>query len=504
MATTLATNQPQTIIHKKAGQMVDKEFLELALRRCPTVSGYAIRDVSDGKTTLETDQYDRSVTIENMMLLNNQAKDYEAILYLANITQKDLVAIKDDVQPNTMVIRDANDPDDPGASIVSFCVEGDFPKFCNPESGHTDEWNFSQEIIIPMLEELFTDVDGDIGKFIAKLHKPSFEKNLMAHVGHRAMFVFLPLEGDPIIFGNNTLGGEFEWGSASQVHGFGTNANQEPIPIINAAVAAVKKFTLGPKTAITEDANGVHHVGNTKIVEAKKEELKASAAHKNKVAVTPPHGMEGTARNRWIRLFNNNKLPPNHLDKNLVLWVEPDAAPFAQKQNVVTIQDVKNLEDEIRTGNKAALPKDMGQGMKNAQAEIERANATGSYPPYSPVLTDSEMMSATATIAGFLDRDKVPSYLDIQKMEAKYGTFSEKLGIPLMDTTTWPEEDLYKLEKKALVKLLQQWRQYGIERTDVKDLIATAKVEKETEKHVAAKEILKPIKPNILFGKKAS
>src|SRR6266404_2102665 len=212
---TIATNQPQSIIRKKAGHLIPKELLESALRKCPTVSGFAIRDVTDGTTTLETDHFDRSVTIENLMTLQDKAKGYEMVLHLANLTSK---WDKGDIQPFHIMVKEEGKDDDDGTCILTFSVEGDFPKYSDAASGHTDEYNFSHDIIIPTVQQYFEDVEGDIGKFTAKLHNPLFAKSLMAHVGHRAVFVFLPLEGDPICFGQNVLGGEYEWGQTSQHH----------------------------------------------------------------------------------------------------------------------------------------------------------------------------------------------------------------------------------------------------------------------------------------------
>lgn len=512
---TIATNQPQTIVRKKAGYLMDREFLETAVRYCPTVSGYAIRDTTDGKTTLETDQSDHTAPVERFMALNETAKDFELVLYLANITQNGLTNLKDDIQPFVMQVKDADDPDGEGITILSFFVEGDFPKHSDSKSGHTDEYNFAHDIIIPLLEEMFEDAEGDLAKFIAKLHKDSFRKTLEAYVGYRAAFVFLPLEGDPIEFGTNSLGTSYEWGTVSQTHGFGESANQEPITTWTEPPTK-KKFDLfgKSKAAVTTDDKGIHHVGNTTVVDNKKqitgnqEELKSSTSH-SKVSVSPPPKLDGTARNRWIRLFNNNKLPDNHLAKNLVLWVEPDVAPFAQRQ-VTTIMEVKNLEDEIRTGNKASAVKDMPGPMKQAHTEIALVNAAKSAADYLPTLTDAEMTEATAILAGFIDRDKVPSAIEIQKMEAPWGTFSQKLGVPFAETLRYRVGDelktLFKGNKIAQMLYIELRQKYiELLGTDkLIELVGKDLVKKETDKHVAAKETLKPAKKNLLFGAKKS
>src|SRR6266446_6240037 len=205
-------NQPQTIIHAKAGHQVPKELWRSALLNCPTISGFAIRDTSDGKTTLEIEHYTKTGTIEDMVMLDERTKEYERVFYLANVPGAHTA---DDVQPYVLTIF-GDDKDTIGTDILAFFLEGDFPKFSDLKSKHTDEYTFTHEIVIPTLQEMFLAADQDIAVFTAALHKPLFEKNIMAHAGHRATFVFLPLEGDPIKFGANELGLGDEWGSCSQ------------------------------------------------------------------------------------------------------------------------------------------------------------------------------------------------------------------------------------------------------------------------------------------------
>src|SRR5947207_13535867 len=134
---TIANNQPQTIIRKKAGFEVPKEFLETALRKCPTVSGFSVRDVTDGVTTLEVNRADHAITVDNLVALNSAAKDYEVIIHLTNMTGKWAV---DDIQPFTLGVREKEG--DVPQVVVSFSVEGDFLKYSVLVLGHNDASNF--------------------------------------------------------------------------------------------------------------------------------------------------------------------------------------------------------------------------------------------------------------------------------------------------------------------------------------------------------------------------
>lgn len=512
--TALAPNQPQTIIRKKPNHAVPREFLETALRRCPTASGFAVQDITDGVKSLETDEFDRAITLENLMTLNEKTTPYEAVFWIANLTGK---WDKADIQPFTITVRagDAK-PEDKGTCVLSFFVEGDFPNF-NDNKDHTEEYNFAHEIIIPMIEEMFEAADGDIGKFIAKLHSPLFKKNLMAHVGHRGVFVFLPLEGDPIAFGQNELGGEYDWGEVSQNHDFGKEKAQSPITkAVEAVGKAAGKFSIFKKSEPRLDADGkplpdgVHatpepkpaapHPDAPKPV-GKPEDIPIpkTDAMRTKVEIMVPSQLVGDSRNAWIRLFSEDgELPKNHQSKNLKLWVYPEQLPFVEEK-VSTKQEVKALGARMKEAL-SLQPRPSGPiDMKAAHKEIEKVTEPTARSPsdFIPDMDDKEMMEQTTILASFVDRDKVPSAIDIQKLEADWPTYSEKLGIPFGDLLRYTVADFMRITHgdKPSVMVILEFRRKLMEMVSaekLKDLIGAAVVKKETAKHVTAKAILAP------------
>lgn len=498
-------NQPQTIIHAKAGHQVPKELFETALRKCPTVSGFAIRDTTDGKATLETDRFDKAVTLENMINLDTQAKDYDSVYYLANMPGK---FTKEDVQPFVLTIFDEEN-DKIGTDILSFFLEGDFPKYSKADSGHTDEYNFAHEIVIPTLQDMFLAANQDIPAFTASLHKPLFEKNIMAHVGHRAAFVFLPLTGDPVKFGINDLGAGWDWGTASQ------HLDWDKVikPITTAAAAVVKAagkfnpFKKGGDAIIPEapkvDDKGIHHL-------PKKDDPiqnTATAITAGKHLVKPPKALDKGGRNRWLRLMNNGNLPDKHDHRDFPgVWVTSDILPFANRQDISTVAQVDALGAEMRTGVKKAPV---------VPTEVKKTSPSD----FIPSMSDTEMSEQTGILAKLIDRNKVPSALEIQKIESQWPTYSEKMGIPFEDMFRWTVAEIMEVCKghKPAVMIILEMRRKLIEKMDVKELgviAPDAKVKDLVNTHVEAKKILGPngnpvettaaSKRNKLFGIKKS
>jgi hypothetical protein len=488
----IAINQPQTIIHRLPGHQVPKELLETALRKCPTVSGFAIRDTLDGNTTLETDRLDKATTIENLTTLDTQSKDYETVLYLANLPGK---FTKDDVQPYVLTVCD--EENDTSTDILSIFLEGDFPKYA--KEGHTDEYNFYKEIIEPTLQDMFMAANQDGAVFIASLHKPLFEKQMMAHVGHRAAFVFLPLEGDAIKFGNNELGLGDDWGTCSQHLDFQKAAKPITNAVTNAASAVKKRFSFG-KPALPDGVHAVPKPSDKPLADT------ATSITAGKKLIKPPAGLDKTARNRWIRVMNNGQLPNKHDHRDFEgVWVSPEMVPFAERV-VRTIGEVEALATEMRTGVR-----------KVGNTTFVDKNRTTSYPSsFNPVLDDVEMTSLTSTLSKFIDREKVPSVLDIQKIEKPYPTFSEKGGIPFTDSLRWTGDEAFALSHQQLALLWMETRQNLISRmnaAEIASLDPKAKVKDLTGTHVEAKNILKPdgsvastvtAKRNAIFGKKSA
>ena len=233
-------NQPQTIIHSLPGHEVPEALFAKALVVCPTVSGFAVRCNDDGNVTLESDKFDKTVTLENMMLLNKNAKEYDAVYYMANVPGK---FTKDDVQPFVLTIYESEE-DKVGKDVLNIFIEGDLSKFVENKD-HTEEYNFYNEIVLETLQDLFIAADQDLAKFYASLRKPLFEKQMMAHFGHRGVMLLLPKDGDLIKFGSNELGKGFDWGTCSQHLDFDKESARVPTML-----EAMKRTSVAANAAI--------------------------------------------------------------------------------------------------------------------------------------------------------------------------------------------------------------------------------------------------------------
>lgn len=506
-----------TLIHVKAGHVCPRDLIDVTLRNCPTASGFAVRD----ETGIQFEYFDKTTTTDNVMKLVDFTKDHELFMFFCKWAidsngklQGDLTK---DIQPFVLVTGDG----DERVTQVAYFAEGDFNKYSDPATGRTDEGNLTSALIDPILVDIFETVEGDPAKFSAKLHSPLIETQLKATIGFRGCFAILPPLGDPILFGQNELGGEFEWGNTTNLWGFGT-PKKENAPITN-AIAAVKtaknKFSsfLSGTTEPAKKAEPSPEAPHPDAAPKPELPKEVTAPAKTDTKITAPDGMvairvpqklEGSARNLWLRLMSpNGELPKNHQVKDCVLLVPAEIAVYAKKDGVVTKAHVQAMETEVRA--------------VWAKAKGKSPAATPAVTPTSdflPGMTDAEMSEATTLLASWMDRDpaKRPTPLQIQEAEAKWPVFSEKLGIPLQDIMFWPVADIMALcsePKRAAMLIIQLRREYA-KHLDIKALVntATAKVEKPVAsgqppivpKEVPAQQSKTASKANFLGLKKAS
>lgn len=484
------------LIHSKAGFIPPKGEVELALKACPDVSGFAVRDAEG----IAFDTHNGPTTIENVMKLLDATKDNEVFVFLAHWPKRSdgtiLANPAKDIQPFVLKAGETLE--------LAYFIEGDFAKFQNFESGRTDEGNMAADLIDPLLSEYFEMVEGDPAKFAEKLNSKTFKTMMETAVGNRGCFAFLPRVGDPVMFGQNTMGLSADWGNISQHQT--VKAASAPITTQVAAVAkaAGDKFKnfLGGPTKSTADGkslpDGVHEVPAAPLPAAPHpdgkppaipEQQPAPAPAKtdtavnadNRSAVRPPPNLESSARNAWIRLFFGpaGELPKNHKDKALTLLVPPHILPFAQKP-VSTKGQVEAMEKEVK-----ALWKNAAPAESSAAAPAPSSTQVAKPSDFLPTMSDQEMAHVTGLFAKWDSRDqaKRPSPLEIQKGEASWPLFSQKVGKPLTDIMFVPVADLMELcggNKQAVMLILELRREYA-KHLDITALVNTATPKKADE-----------------------
>lgn len=463
----------QVIITKKAGQDIPRGYLQTVLKKCPTYMGLAIVDKDeDGNPLLETSAAKKTHDLEEVCKLLAQLKDVPVTMMFGEM-QQDFDA-ETDMMP--YVFQCASNVDgQPPTDILAVFLEGNFPNYSKVGEGHTDEYNMWEDYLYPTVLEKF-EASDDVEDFFRRLRSTAFEKGFLNPIAHRGVAVFVPYTGDPIAMGINDLGGEFEWGTTSNTFNWGSTTKLEEVA--KSAVAAVQK--VGGR--LSRAMNSASHLPGSPPVEVPKEQPKEQpkqepkkpdtvdvwkawpgVSDKTHILMSPAAGLQGNARNRWIRTFlflsPQDALPKDASHSSFRMPVPIDLVGYAQ-ENATTNEDVKQLQNRVlkfrqTKGSKDAQPVEpshsTGKQMQDANKEIDTQVAEpgksnpADFLPESPA---DELKAAVETVTEWATNPKAPSAVEVQRIEVKWPLFTITSGIKLSDVARWTMKEKKEFTKK--------------------------------------------------------
>lgn len=491
------------IIEKKPGHTMPMALLEHVNKLRGTVSGFAVRHSDKGKPEIDFEFAKTVQAAEAYNKIQEAAKDNTAFFFFSD--KKGKFDDANDIQP--FVLTNGDD------AMLAVFVEGDFSKYSDPEGKRSDEGNLWASYLEPLLADMAGE-SKDIEAFYAKLRKKTFHDTLINASNHRCSFAFLPLTGEPILFGNNQLGKEYEWGNISDNLDFGVEKEKHVAgkiaDAVSGAVASTKRRFFSdasaspapqappPAAPTAPDTKHVAPAVPTPPVEPPKTD---TAIEAGSVWLAPPEGCENSVRNLWYRTFNNNELPKDHSKRPKVM-VKPHLVEFA-KRPVKTSNDLKLLLKEMKDGTTViASPKDMrtqevAKVGETTVKEVVNNDKPQNVADYIPSMDGDTLTETMGLALKFNQSDilKRPTLLDLQKIEEGWAKFSVAVGIPLGDTMYWTPDQLMQLNKKALVQLLNEYKSVfrttdGFKQLCSQELVARRTAEE--EKHKLAKAELQP------------
>lgn len=431
---------------------VPEGFLRKVLKEYPSCGGYAVQTIEKGAPMLVSDRMDTGAELEAVQAL---LKGYASARVLLTFSKLEKVQ-EDFLQPFDFAMPGDVTP------LMCFGIEGDFPTMT--EAGITEEANFSKKVVIPNFNKFLKLSEGDLAKFIAEIRDATFVDSLMARIGDRGVFCFLPPTGDTIWLGKNKLGSSYPWGQVSNTLGYVEEAAK--------AAAAVEKkggwWSVGkgpdlpvakedtpPSPAPVQPPLGLPQ----KPADTKIDPPPAERPVQDTTVPPPGHweelpkGLSHKDRKAMVRRVTGcgNNLPDGYDQPGWKYWV----VDYPQKA-----QTLEALKAKMDDG-----PKDM-RSSKPPKIVVADVN--------SFVLSAEEKSAVESTLLKTMDRQgkEIPNPLDIQKMETKYTTFTKQFGVTSDQIDTWLPADVEAFAKehgKAFFHLFLETRR---EKIDAKAALA--------------------------------
>lgn len=441
------------IITKKAGEVPARGYMQAALTACPTCYGIVIqdKDADNGDAPiLDIMASASSVTIDKMMETCEAIKDCTAVITLGKMTQD----FNQDDDPMPYVFQQSVEGEAEPQNILAVFIEGDAPNYTKVGEGHTETYNLWEEFIFPVLLEKF-EASADLPSFYDKLRTSSFQQSMLNVFGHRGVVVFAPLEGEPIAYGKNDIGGEFPWGTTSNTFSWtGESLATKAKAVVGKAKSRLVAITGAASSpaatsSVSTDDKGIHHVGPAPKTDTA---IPAHAGHgttSGMVPMKPPSKLQGNARNSWVRLFAEvfeGPMPVGHNHANFVVQVPANLVEFASR-DVSTKDQVKSLGKEVAKvrakmtpiGNDAiAAAHDEAVKINEQKPTIQDPKKTSTAPiDYLPDTSADERKKATEFVTELATLPKRPTALEVQRIESKWDKFHIKHGITFNDMLGW-------------------------------------------------------------------
>ncbi len=460
-----------TLILRYPDKNIPEDYLRRVLKDA-NAGGYAVQSVDNGQPVLITDRQDVTTSLEDVKQLLESYASSHVLLTFSQLEKVDDTTM----QPFELSVGESD-------TLLAFGIEGEFPSM--KEAGITEAANFSKKVILPNLGKFLKYSDGDLQKFLAELKDPTFVDSLLARVGERGVFCFLPPTGSAFWLGKDKLGSSFPWGQVSRTFDYTENPAK---PVKEEAPVTAKKtgwFTKekGPALPVAQDPP------LTKPAEAPiPGPLNLPAGEPDTRIVAPPadpnappaelppppagswekipDNMSKQDRKNFIRRVTNcgKDLPKN--------WDSPDFL-YWKVEYPAQAKTLPELKDQLIADQNR--PKDMrdANGPRPAPSKgsevVSEAN--------SLVLTAEEKTQAEETILKIMDRQgkEIPSPLDIQKLEAKYPKFSGNFGIKLEETDSWLPVDIEAFARKHGKQFFHLFLETRREKIALAEKIATMK-----------------------------
>lgn len=474
----------ETLMTKKAGFNFPVELMAAIVSRRPTAIGFVVQDGTGKTPELSVIHEAATPSVAQLEEFQRNAHDFNAMAYFGELGSK---FNPEDIGP--FIIKDGN-----GQPFMAVGLEGDFNGHTDLKSGRTEAYNLASKFIIPTLVEVCEYAGGDLEKIMATLNDDRLNESFLEHVGHRGVLTIFPLEGDPIWFGKNEIGGTYDWGQTSNRHGF-DDVKQEPEKVEEPKKFA--GFSFGKKQessppALPKEEKKVQDAatpGNQprKLVP----EVRSDGKNLPQPVKLPDWVHKNDDKRTWYQMvggaipeknWKNGTpiipiIPESEFPKDLgdlKMW---EAEQFKKRQAEANakpvIADVKPIQ-QPKTETSAGAPK--------TGAEIAAQRKEESQP-----LVNAKNMEKILDIVARVQGEQIPSIADMQAIEKKIGTFSSNVASTPKEMIHWPMSAWFAIgntDIKALVMALMEFRSLYRDTLDAKDLVGTLNTEKVNDKVV--------------------
>lgn len=438
-------------LYSPAGQTIPQAVIDAVTKEYNSCVGGAT--VNDG--VVEDYAVTDGVDLENFKTTVEQMKD-DAVLFALGKYEKGFS--QEDAQPFTLIKNKEGNP-----ILVAF-LDGDFSNHVKSPQNHSDAYVCCQSFLLPLVNELYSDVGEDPDKLLGELKTKMFEKTMRGlGIGDKNVILLLHGSGELLDFcgpAHQKFPFEGGWASAKIPFSAQTAPPDQPAPKLN-------KF--GKPIRSTSVPESGQPSGMTKTIQ----DLNNSTATK-----APPPKSVVQKWGRW---------PATRADKNAIKnWIAKFAHDPLAKYNF-SERPLLRLKDDFdiealhpKTGRKQAddYEERVVHGMEALERIVQQKEEKKEVAPTPAPEPEKDAPAPTLPLIPVPDKERVvEAYTDAestlrkvidthaktvldpeeeQKKFEKIPDFAQELGMEWDEILRW-EWDAYKVlgqeSNTALAKL---------------------------------------------------
>lgn len=499
------------IVKKAKDHIIPEAFWIKVLETKPNVFGVAFTE--DGVVGLQGGSIDQlDDPLKSFQEVQEAYSGHEMLFWLDKFPEG---YSEDDIQPYIL-----NAAENANVYLAVF-IQGDYKNFSHPGSTRRDEFFAIENTVQSSVDELIELTDGDMERISKALGNPARKQAFENACASEGTIIVVCGNGDihSYVKDPKQKSGLFEWGETTDTCGYSegtfpekeTEAEKESEKPPNklAALLGKKKEIKGsppPAPVQKTEAKKEEKVGETTIIRAGS----VPPVTQKMVKWDVPKEWSNKMRKQIIQ-HSLGMLPPDWKTRTEITCPE-NKVP--RKVTSVVVKDFKEMGEQLKNGTatqtiqektaekvaNTELPKTVATEKLSGMAKlaaIEQAREDSKEPqhvhidgfvPAGQLKDFKEKFLGSVAIKDLLGKP-VPSLEEVQELERKIPTWSEKTGLDTEKAWNWPDTSLTILVQQYpdLAKLLI--KAYRMSDIKLKTMLNKQKLEQPATTPVKTKTI---------------
>lgn len=406
-----------------ADQEAPDDFIEHALKEHESGIGFCVCIADGEKGLIKVDGSSEKTSLDQVKAVDEDYKDSTRFYYFAKFPNEFNEA---SIQPFPVLSDDAD-------NLEMICLmDGNFDEKAIEGSKYSADYDVLTKYIQPAIKRIYKGCDKEIHDTMQEIATdPSLPDLINTFYKGRASIVLLASNGEYVIFGENALMTEYDWGWSSNPGTYGKKTVTERV---KETVKGFGSRSLKGAAVTTSPTPGKVPANVT-----------ASGGDEHKYHAPPLNGTK-KEKGEWYLKHNEGVIPPGYKD-----------CPKILKEEFRPVKTLKDLGKATDAASKRPIADIVPVRQRNGGNRTEAVAPTEVLPIIPPPQLKklAEFMKVDLVAKNNNEGRNILDPTRFAEFEKKHTTFAQAAGLKgLEETFPWIFEAYVKLGKDVGVEAL--------------------------------------------------